>query len=539
MSKRMDIEYNLDWFTVPSNPDELPQPPEIQELEMAGLPVTKEFLEDNYTKMIITRSTRKTHGLAFYKDLLDIYVTQGQSPEFIVDNDPLYNYLYETLSDPALKILALRDETTARIFYDQMAAFIRDTVERQNYNLNRSMSEQEAIGEVAKWSDKKKRDGWQALWEKLDAEYSEFGFCSGFYKTEFLSATNLADPKKWRRMLDDWQEALNEKQRRRTEADIAYNGEKALNLIKKNLQNIPEYLSKNKVETEEFNQCWGVMGGVWNSWEFQRARSIVALQKEYPEIITAANAMGRIADEDGSEKIKVSQGDTMPLQHSAHSDIDGVIVGNDLNSLMPSELASCIDEDMNSLFVFKYLTRNLQSFRSRSNMLNPSRSLNLRNAKQKGPMLVCLDTSGSMTGQKEQIAHSMLIKLLDIADKQKRILLLITFSVSAKVIDVKKERAKLLDFMREVATGDTDASQMLSKSCDYLESNPEYMNADLILISDFQIPMVSSDLQARILRLKDEGTRLYGMQIGRGDNFEWPYFFDNIWHIMFKLHRRY
>lgn len=535
----MDLEYSLKWFTQPDNPDELPQPPEIQDLKIAVLPITEEFLEENDTNHILTRATRMPHGLAFYSELLDNYVTRGESPEPILDNDPLYNYLLRTLSEPSLKVLALKDETTSKIFYDQMASFIRDCAERQKFNLKRSMSEEESIGEIAKWSDKRKKDGWQALWEKLDSEYSKFGFCSGYYKTEFLSATNLANPKKWRQMLEDWQEAIREKQRRKMEQDIAYNGEKALDLLKKNLQNIPEYLSRNNIETEEFKQCWGVMGGVWNSLEFEKARNIVALQKEYPDILKAANAMGRIADDEGSEKTKVSQGANMPLEHSSHSDIDGVTVGHDLSSLMPAELASCIDDDMNSLFVLKYLTSNLQSFRSKSNLQNPSRNLNLRNAKQKGPMLVCLDTSGSMSGQKEQIAHSMLIKLLDIADSQKRNLLLIAFSVSAKVIDMKKERAKLLDFMRKTATGDTNATQMLTNACDFLESSPEYMNADLILISDFQIPMVPSDLQARILRLKNEGTKLYGMKIGRGDNYEWPHYFDRIWHIMYKLHRRY
>lgn len=61
-------------------------------------------------------------------------------------------------------------------------------------------------------------------------------------------------------------------------------------------------------------------------------------------------------------------------------------------------------------------------------------------------MIVCLDTSGSMTGIPERVAHSTLIRLLEIADRQKRDCFLIAFSVSIQPIDVRKERANLLSF---------------------------------------------------------------------------------------------
>lgn len=535
----MDHEYNLEWFTRPDNPDELPQPPEIQELEMRGTPVTDEFLEDNDTNRVITRNTRMTYDLAFYVDLLKNYISRGESPDTLPENDPLYNYLYWTLREPTLKVLALQNETTSRIFYEQMGAFIRDCAEREKFDLKRGMSEQESIGEVAQWSDKRKKDGWQALWEKLDSEYKDFGFCSAYYKTEFLSATNLADPKKWRQMLDDWQEAFKEKQRRKKESDIAYNGEKALELLKKNLLNIPEYLSKNNVEDDEFMQCWGLMDGMWNAIEFERLRKLVTLQKSYPDLVKAANAMGRIADEEGHEKLKVAEGDQMPMEHSSKCDIEGITVGNDIGSLLPSELVSCIDEDMNSLFIYKFLTRRLQVFKCKSNLLKPTRRLQLKNARQRGPMIVCLDTSGSMAGQKEDITHSLLIKLLDLSNRQDRKLMLIAFSISANPIDVKKDKSKLTDFFKRTATGDTDASQMLTSACNFLESRPDYMNADLMLISDFQIPMVNANIQQRIKNIRDSGTKFYGMQIGRGDNFEWPQFFDHIWHLTYKQRRRF
>ena len=59
-------------------------------------------------------------------------------------------------------------------------------------------------------------------------------------------------------------------------------------------------------------------------------------------------------------------------------------------------------------------------------------------------MIVCLDTSGSMTGKPERMANSLLIKLIEIAELQNRECFLITFSVSTKTIDIRRDRLKLM-----------------------------------------------------------------------------------------------
>ena len=51
-----------------------------------------------------------------------------------------------------------------------------------------------------------------------------------------------------------------------------------------------------------------------------------------------------------------------------------------------------------------------------------------------------------MVGKPEKIAYSLLIKILEIADRQRRDCFLIAFSVSINPIDVRRERARLLEF---------------------------------------------------------------------------------------------
>lgn len=153
-------------------------------------------------------------------------------------------------------------------------------------------------------------------------------------------------------------------------------------------------------------------------------------------------------------------------------------------------------------------------------------------------MIVCLDTSGSMAGKPEKITHSLLIKLLEIADRQRRNCFLIAFSVSIHPIDVRKERARLLEFFSKTACGDTDATRMLEATFRLLKEGKEYMNADVLWVSDFKIPHSSPVFMEEIRRCREAGTHFYGLQIGITDN-EWTPFFDRIYRAEYTPLRNY
>ena len=309
-------------------------------------------------------------------------------------------------------------------------------------------------------------------------------------------------------------------------------------LLDKYLSVVPEYVTQHAVSDDEFEQCWALMGGIWNVLEFERIRLIVGLQKQYPQVLEVAKVLGRIADEEGGERVPLGGGNTMKIEHSAPSDIEGVTIGNDITSMLPSEMAQMVDDDLNGLFVYKFATRNLQNFRYKSAVMHPSHKLQLRRARQKGPMVVCLDTSGSMAGQPERISHALIVKLLQLALRQDRDFLLIAFSYMAKAFEVRQNRARLLDFFRKQASGDTDVTDMLEMCIDTLMSKPEYMSADVCLVSDYKMPLANDVLMKRVMDLRERGTRFYGLQIGETSFKEWPRYFDRIWQLNYKMNIR-
>lgn len=476
------------------------------------------------------------YDVAFYVQTLDNYLQTGECAA--ASNEPLYAYLLSIMNDTTIRIQVLNDDICARIFYDTMIQFIQLNLEKEKYNLQKSQSERNEMKLVLEWSIQRRKDGWQALLQQISDKYQEYGFDHRFYRGQFGNEGKCADEEIWEKMVDDWEEAFQQKMHDQKEKEIDFRKDALERRLRSNLKDIPDYIRQKDIDKDEFFQSWGLMSGMWNTIDFERIRKIVRIQREHPEIVKVANRMGRIADDEGQDKMFVSEGDVYKLEHSSKCDILGITVGNDLNALLPIELAHCADEELEDLFVYKYLTNKLQTFRYKSEIMQPARRLETKPARRKGPMIVCLDTSGSMTGKPEKISHSLLIKLLEIADRQQRSCYLIAFSVSIFPIDIRKERARLLEFFSKTATGDTDATRMLEASLRLLKSSKDYMNADVLWISDFKIPMSSPELIDRMKEYREADTHFYGLQIGIADN-EWAPFFDHIYRIGYTPSRHY
>ena len=307
-------------------------------------------------------------------------------------------------------------------------------------------------------------------------------------------------------------------------------------LLDKYLAVIPPYLQQHDCTLDEFAQCWALMGTIWNTVSFERIRPIARLQKQYPILLDVARRVGRIADNEGPERVPVGSGSQYRMEHSTPSDIEGISVGNDLSALLPIELATMADEQLSGLFAYRFATRRLQTFQYKSNLMKKAQKVQVARARQKGPMIVCMDTSGSMQGPPERIAHSLVVKLLQVALAQDRDLLLITFATTAKTFDVRQNRTTLLDYMRQECGGSTAGTEMLQTAFRLICSQPRYGSADLLLISDFKFPLVDAPLLRQLHQLQDEGTRLYALQIGNS-NFmaDWRPHLDAYWHLDYKV----
>lgn len=473
----------------------------------------------------------------YYLDLLTNFVSTGYCPKD-GNGDALCEYLLKQMQDPQIQSIVLGDEVRAQIFVDHLMRFVDAALQRTRFHFSRKQSEVKEMREAMEWSMRKKQDGNQALLDTLDRDYGEYGFRSGYYRDRFRTPDGLDDPDLWESLYKDYSAALAGMFEHEHRVYVKENATFQQDRLQHLLLSVPDYLQKNNVDKEEFRQAWGMMGGEWNEYDFERFVRLARMQQEYPALLEMANRMGRVVDPAGSQTVWMGSGRAMPLAHSTKSDIQGVTVGKSIDSLLPTEMVQMADDELAELFLQKYSTGKLQRFLHKSEQLSPNRKLDRKRARPRGPMIVCVDTSGSMQGVPERIARSMVLRLYELSKRQDRPLFIIAFSVSVRPIDARKDRVRLLDFFAHESSGDTNATKMMQQTFQLLEENAEYMSADVLLIGDFRMPLVSAGLLSQMQHHRQLGTAFYGLQIGANPDNVWLPLLDHVLKIGYTPTRK-
>jgi uncharacterized protein with von Willebrand factor type A (vWA) domain len=147
----------------------------------------------------------------------------------------------------------------------------------------------------------------------------------------------------------------------------------------------------------------------------------------------------------------------------------------------------------------------------------------VRPSATRGPIIVCLDTSGSMMGARETVAKAMTLECLRQAHSQKRACYVYAFSGPGAVEEMElavdaQSMTKLLQFLTMSFNGGTDADEPLWRSLARLRDD-QWADADILMVTDGEIRPPSSDLIDSLTQAKSElGLKVHGLLVGdRGD----------------------
>ena len=208
-------------------------------------------------------------------------------------------------------------------------------------------------------------------------------------------------------------------------------------------------------------------------------------------------------------------------------EIDGLRYSNDIASALPCELALLKNPATKKLFQLKFAQKQLLSFDFRSEQEKSreeteTEEISVTKKEPKGPVIVCVDTSGSMSGTPENIAKTVTFALAKIAIEEERKCYVISFSTGIETLDMSDfasgdALAKLVQFLRMSFNGGTDASPALHHAVQMLQKNG-YRNADVLMISDFVLGTLSDNLVEAITAEKENGTDFYSLVIGTSGN---------------------
>ena len=298
-------------------------------------------------------------------------------------------------------------------------------------------------------------------------------------------------------------------------------------LIKKYISKL-EYIKKLKEILSDLDlgtgYFWDLSKGNLIESDINSLISWVEFLKKNKEIMELCNLLGKMKKYNKELiKEKISRAikyDIKVLDKNSNEEVSGIKLGKSIEYLLPNELALLNDSELEELFDLKYIEEKLMLF-DYDSYINVEKEkiveefVESEKDEEKGPIIICVDTSGSMSGAPERIAKAIAFCISSKAISENRPCLLINFSTSIEVIEFNKFNlfTDILNFLKKSFNGGTDLIPALKYSLDKIE-NEKFEKADVLILSDFILDNIENKIFKKINNAKKLGNRFYSISIG-------------------------
>ena len=286
---------------------------------------------------------------------------------------------------------------------------------------------------------------------------------------------------------------------------------------------------------------WDMSRDLWQSTSFDALQRYDDLLKDEDSLRRLADLLGKMREaeieieEETFERTIVRQ--EWIVDEQSRAEIVGVHESNDLSHLISSEAGLLSDATTETAFLKRYADANLMTLRYEDRRLVRSEDqvmeVNQRiKQREKGPFIVCVDTSQSMMGRPEEIAKVLTLGILKMAVNSNRRAYLINFSTGIKTIDlydIANSIDELAAFLRMSFYGGTDATLALYEALRQLKSH-DYEDADVLMISDFVMYKIDDDILNEVKFFQqNKNTEFHSLALSREANAELLGRFDTNW----------
>lgn len=157
-------------------------------------------------------------------------------------------------------------------------------------------------------------------------------------------------------------------------------------------------------DVRDFLQAWGMEeGNGANRITYEHKKRALQRLRKSRKIKELTELVGRM------KKLAINE-QKQKAPEGAEA-IKSVVTGNDIVAVLPSEKAQLASKNKNLRrnFYRKYYQKELLQY-----------DMDVYESMGRGPMIVCVDTSGSMEGERENWSKAVALALLEIATNQKR-----------------------------------------------------------------------------------------------------------------------
>ena len=296
--------------------------------------------------------------------------------------------------------------------------------------------------------------------------------------------------------------------------------------------------------TRQLGRLWDLADGSFDNYGFELLRDFSDLLENDESLKELSDLIGRAEAE--KERYEKELREKIDMRVEFHSkpayrgQISGLKLSGDISSAVPSELAMFKNPGAKLYFSQKFAEKKLLSYKyeNRQKRFYGERSTEevevlVKEKEQKGPVIICVDTSGSMSGTPERVAKTITFALAKKCLEEERKCYLISFSTGIEVqnlSDFKKAQGlkELVKFLRKSFNGGTDTEPALRHSLSLLRENG-WKNADVLVVSDMVTGDLSKKMTAEIKAQKAKETKFYSLVIGSSGNENVIDVFDENW----------
>ena len=257
---------------------------------------------------------------------------------------------------------------------------------------------------------------------------------------------------------------------------------------------------KQVQEVSELCEAWGLGAGENCQVAFQNKKDAI-------ERIRRSSKLHKLTDLVGKFKESAIVEQKKKAKHGA-VEIKGVTTGDKIQDTLPSDRMNLCNDITKGDFYRRMSEHGLLQYSKESNK-----------QKNKGPIIVCVDTSGSMQGDEEIWSKALTVGILEVAQMQKRDFACIIYSSHAdKPIVIKKDEIapqKIIDCAERFHNGGTSFEAPLNEALELIKDST-FKNADIVFITDGDC-YVSDNFSRKFKQIKeDKDFRTLGVLVNMG-----------------------